>query len=398
VTTDTSALPLAGIRVIELGHSVAAPYAGLVLAELGAEVVKVERPGRGDDARGWGPPFLATDAGRVATTFLGLNRNKASIVVDLRSEEEREKLRRLAAKADVVIQNLKPGHASELGLGPDELLARNPALIYSSIWAFGSKGPLAELPGYDPLMQAFGGPMSVTGENGAPPVRSGTSMIDMGAGMWVVIGVLAALLRRQATGRGTRVDTSLYETALAWMVYHLPGFAATGESPGRHGSGVAMIVPYQVFRASDGDIVIGGGNDNLYAKLCRVLGHPEWIEDARFRTNGDRVVNRAEICGRIQQVVGTRTVLEWEHALRAVDVPCAPVQDMGQVARHPQTEALGILRKGADGLSYFGLPLLFDGRRPGRNEDAPAHGNATGMLSKGWQGKSAKALPGKRRK
>ena len=384
MTVSPTSLPLSGIRVIELGHSVAAPYAGLVLAELGAEVVKVEKPGKGDDARGWGPPFLTTETGRVSTTFLGLNRNKSSMSIDLRSETEREKLRKLAAEADVVIQNLKPGHASELGLGPEELCKRNPGLIYSSIWAFGSKGPMSGLPGYDPLMQAFGGPMSVTGENGAPPVRSGTSMIDMGAGMWIVIGVLSALLKRQATGQGARVDTSLYETALAWMVYHLPGYAATGESPGRHGSGVAMIVPYQVFRASDGDIVIGGGNDNLYAKLCRVLGHPEWIDDPKFKTNGDRVVNRADICARVQKVVSTRSVQQWEDVLRANDIPCAPVQDTGQVARHPQTEALGILRKGQDGLSYFGLPLLFDGERPGRNEDAPAHGDATRLLETGW--------------
>ena len=207
VTVTPASLPLSGIRVIELGHSVAAPYAGLVLAELGAEVVKVEKPGKGDDARGWGPPFLTTETGKVSTTFLGLNRNKASMSIDLRSEVEREKLRKLAAEADIVIQNLKPGHASELGLGPEELCKRNPGLIYSSIWAFGSKGPMSGLPGYDPLMQAFGGPMSVTGENGAPPVRSGTSMIDMGAGMWIVIGVLSALLKRQATGQGARVDT-----------------------------------------------------------------------------------------------------------------------------------------------------------------------------------------------
>lgn len=385
MTDAASSLPLAGIRVIELGHSVAAPYAGLVLAELGAEVVKVEKPGKGDDARGWGPPFIGEGSGRVSTTFLGLNRNKASMVIDLRSDAEREKLRQLAAEADVVIQNLKPGHATELGLGPEELCKRNPGLIYSSIWAFGSKGPMSSLPGYDPLMQAFGGPMSVTGENGAPPVRSGTSMIDMGAGMWIVIGVLSALLRRGKTGKGARVDTSLYETALAWMVYHLPGYAATGESPGRHGSGVAMIVPYQVFRGSDGDIVVGAGNDNLYAKLCKLLGHPEWIEDARFKTNGDRVLNRAAICGLIQTEFSKRTVAEWEKALRGVDIPCAPVQDTGQVARHPQTEALGILRKGANGLSYFGLPLLFDGERPSRNADAPPHGNATAMLTAGWK-------------
>jgi crotonobetainyl-CoA:carnitine CoA-transferase CaiB-like acyl-CoA transferase len=380
VTAPTAQLPLTGIRVVELGHSVAAPYAGLVLAELGAEVVKVEKPDKGDDARGWGPPFHEG----TATTFLALNRNKSSLTVDLRSKEQLARLADLIAEADVVVQNMKPGHAAKLGLGPDDLLKRNPRLIYTSIWAFGAKGPMAGLPGYDPLMQAFGGIMSVTGENGAPPVRVGTSIVDMGAGMWIVIGVLAALFRRAATGQGGRVDTSLFETALGWMFYHVPGFAATGEVPTRHGSGVAMIAPYQVFRACDGDIVIGAGNDRLFAKLARLLGHAEWADDPRYQTNGGRVVNRADICGRIQAIVATKPVAHWEAALRAADIPCAPVQGSDQVLAHPQTRAIEIVRKGAGSIEYFGLPLAFDGLRPGRNEPPPGLGQSKGMLEKGW--------------
>jgi crotonobetainyl-CoA:carnitine CoA-transferase CaiB-like acyl-CoA transferase len=356
-----------------------------VLAELGARVVKVEKPGKGDDARGWGPPFYED----LSTTFMSLNRNKSSIVVDLRDAGQIEKLRRLIDEADVVIQNLKPGLAGELGLGADELKARNPNLIYATIGAFGAKGPMSHLPGYDPLMQAFGGVMSVTGENGAPPVRVGTSMIDMGAGMWVVIGVLAALFQRSANGTGAKVDTSLFETALGWMVYHLPGYAATGEVPGRFGSGVAMICPYQVFRASDGDIVIGAGNDNLFAKLARLLGKPEWVEDPKYRTNGDRVRNRADICGKIQDEVGRQPVAHWEQALRAAGIPCAPVQATDQVMVHPQTEALGILRDGEGPLRYFGLPLAFDEARPGRNEPPPALGDSTSLLDTGWPARDA---------
>jgi crotonobetainyl-CoA:carnitine CoA-transferase CaiB-like acyl-CoA transferase len=387
VTTRPAALPLCGIRVIELGHNAAAPYAGLVLAELGAEVVKVEKPGKGDDARGWGPPFH----GDLATTFMALNRNKSSIVVDLRDEGQIEKLRRLIDGADVVIQNLKPGHAEELGLGAAALKARNPGLVYASIGAFGSAGPMSSLPGYDALMQAFGGVMSVTGENGAPPVRVGTSLIEMGSGMWVVIGVLAALFSRATArgGKGATVDTSLFETALGWMVYHLPGYAATGEVPTRHGSGVAMICPYQVFRASDGDIVIGAGNDNLFAKLARLLGHPDWIEDPKYRTNGDRVRNRADICGKIQDTVGSRTVAHWEAALRAVGIPCAPVQSTDQVLAHPQTRALGILRQGDGTVRYIGLPLAFDEERPDRNEPPPRLGDRTSLLDTGWPKRAA---------
>ena len=378
-------LPLTGVRIIELGHSVAAPYAGLVLAELGAEVIKIEKPGKGDDARGWGPPFHDG----VATTWLALNRNKSSVVVDLRNPAEREKLAALAADADVVIQNLKPGHASELGLGPEALMARNARLIYTSIWAFGAKGPMAELPGYDPLMQAFGGIMSVTGDEGRPPVRVGTSIIDMGAGMWIVIGVLSALLKRGVTGKGGLVETSLYETALGWMAYHVAGYAASGDVPKRFGSGVGMIAPYQVFSATDGDIVIGGGNDKLFGLIAGVLGHPEWASDPKYRTNGDRVVNRDDLCGRIQAIVGTKPVAHWEGVLRAKGVPCAPVQGMDQVLAHPQTHALDIVRGQAQNdIRYFGLPIAFDGARPERDEPAPALGDRTDILTSGWPKRS----------
>ena len=365
-------LPLDGMLVVELGHSVAAPYAALVLAELGPEVVKVEKPGHGDDARRWGPPFHEG----VSAVFKALNRNKRSIVADLRDASDVDKLKALIGRADVVIQNLRPGQVNELGLGPAEMCAANPRLVYATIGAFGAAGPLKDEPGYDPLMQAFGGMMSVTGENGRPPVRVGTSPIDMGAGMWVVTGVLSALLKRAMTGKGGEVVTSLYETALGWMLYHVASQAVTGEEPGRWGSGAAMIVPYQAFPTADGELVVAAGNDSLYRRVCEAIGMSELATDPRFVTNADRVKNRTVMLEILSERLRTKTRAEWAALLGAVGVPTAPVQGMGELAAHPQTQALGILR--GDGVPHgvrtIGLPLTFDGLRPDRDAAAPALG------------------------
>ena len=367
-------LPLDGVRVIEIGHSVAAPYAALVLAELGAEVVKVERPGAGDDARSWGDPVEG-----ASPTFHALNRLKRSVTLDLKSAEGRDMLCRLAAVSDVVIQNQKPGLAAALGLDAASLRALNPRLVYANIYAFGDRGPLAEKPGYDPLMQAFGGLMSVTGHPDQPSVRVGPSIIDCGTGMWVVIGVLAALLRRAATGQGSTVDTSLFETALGWMVYFVTILSATGRAPGKAGSGTVMICPYQIFQCADGELMIAAGNDTLFAKLCRTLGHPEWAADERFLHNPRRVQNRRVLIPLLEGQTVQRKLAELSTALDAAGVPHAPVQDMGQVAAHPQTQAVDIMRRDG-GLDFFGLPLRLDGARPDRNGAAPALGEANDWL------------------
>ena len=357
-----AALPLAGTRVIEIGHSVAAPYAALVLAELGAEVIKVERPGTGDDARGWGPPFV----GDTAAIFHALNRLKRSVTLDLKNPADITKLKHLSRLSDVVIQNLKPGLAERLGIGPEALAAENPRLVYASIHAFGREGPLKDRPGYDPLMQAFGGLMSVTGHPGAEPARIGPSIIDMGTGMWVAFAVMTALMRRAETGKGGVVDTSLFETALGWMTYFVTMWSASGKVPGKMGSGTLMIVPYQAFPTKDGYLLIGGANDALFARLSDALGHPEWAEDPRFRTNADRVAHREEIVGLITAETRRLTTEELGAKLDAVGVPNAPVHDTAQAAEHPQTAALGILRENpATGLRFFGLPFSLDGTRPG---------------------------------
>lgn len=370
-------LPLAGVTVIELGHSVAAPYAGEILADLGADVIKVEKSD-GDDARKWAPPYL----GSMSSTFQSLNRNKRSIVVNLRAPHELKALQTLILeKADVVIQNLRPGSIKEFGLDDETLRQKKPGIIYCNIGAFGAKGPLKDRPGYDPLMQAFAGLMSVTGEPNQRPVRVGTSIIDMAAGMWCVIGVLASLYERRQTHQGKKIDASLFETALAWMCYHAAGFQGSGELPTRQGSGAAMIVPYRGYETKDGFIVIAAGNNKLFASLADVLGHPEWKTDPRYLTNSDRVTNQKELYERIEEIVRKRTNAEWVVDLDRAGVPNAPMQTVQEVLDHPQTKALEILQESPNGdISLLGLPLSFDDKRPGFRCAPPALGEHTQQI------------------
>jgi len=368
-----SAKPLAGITVVEIGHSVAAPYAGLILSELGADVIKVENPKGGDYARGWGPPFW----NGTASAFHGLNRGKSGITVNFSDSEEAGRLRRLIIdRADAVIQNLRGGVMQGYGLGAAELTAAKPSLIYCDLGAFGEGGPMALKPGYDPLMQAFAGIMSVTGEGGdRPPIRVGVSIVDMGSGMWATIGILAALFERTRTGRGGAVATSLYETALAWMTVPLAGYAANGEVRRPHGSGTAEIAPYQCFPTRRGWLMIAAGNDNLYRRLCATLGRPDLGEDTRFLTNGDRVVNRGVLVPMIEEITRTWDIEELRAALDKAGIPNAPLQNVAQVTDHPQTHAVGILQGGPEGaLPTVGLPLAFDGERSSYERAAPELG------------------------
>ena len=369
--------PLDGIVVVEIGHSVAAPFAGHVLGDLGATVIKVENPEGGDDARKWGPPFWHG----AAFVFQALNRNKFSAAIDLKDDEQRAILRRfLIEKTDVVLQNMRPGLIGKLGL--DASLRRdNPRLIYCNLAAFGAKGPLVDRPGYDPLMQAFGGIMSVTGEEGGPPVRVGPSIVDVGTGMWAVIGILAALHRRDQTGEGCEIDTSLFETALSWVNTHAASYLASGKVPGRRGTEHAGMVPYKVFEASDGAVMIAAGNDNLFRRFAGAAGHPEWLDDARFATNPERVKNRDIVNAAIQAVIATRACANWVAALEEVGVPCAPLQTIDQVLDHPQTKALDILQTTPDGkMSLIGLPVSFDGQRPPLRRGPPALGADTDLI------------------
>jgi len=353
-------LPLDGITVLELGHNIAAPYAGEILGDLGADVIKVEKRD-GDDARKWAPPYWHG----TSAIYQSYNRNKRSVTVDLRDPEENARLKALIVeRVDVVVQNMRPGLVEQLGLDGPTLRRLKPELIYANLAAFGTSGPYRERPGYDPLMQAFAGLMSVTGEEGRPPVRVGTSIVDMGSGMWLTIGILSALVARAQTKQGCIVGTSLYETALAWMGHHAADYQASGKVPQRRASGVAQVVPSKVYATTDGYIMVAAGNDKLFVLLARVLGHPEWTQDPRFRTNPDRVHNHVELYRLIEEIIGKRSTADLAQALDAAGVPNAPVQSIDQALAHEQTKALGILQESPDGkLSLIGSPLSFDGER-----------------------------------
>ncbi len=365
--------------VVELGSSVAAPYAAQILSELGARVIKIEKP-QGDDARRWGPPFWEG----ASAFFQALNRNKDSVVCDLRDEGQRAALIDLiVSKADVVVQNLRPGHVEELGLDGQTLLALKPSLIYCNLGAFGQQGPLKSKPGYDPLMQAFGGIMSTTGEVGRPSVRVGASIVDMGTGMWSVIGILTALLNKRETGRGQCIDVSLYETATQWVSLLAAQFLASGELSPKQGSGAPGIVPYKAYQVLDGELVIAAGSDDLFRALSQALGHPEWAKDPRFLTNPDRVKHSKELYDMLDQVLVGQTSAHWQQVLEAQGVPCAPIQNLAQMLEHDQTKALGLVQEvSGTGMKFLGLPLSFNGVRPAPYGPPPK----LGQDSQAWLG------------
>jgi len=370
-------LPLADMKVVDVTTSIAGPYCAEILAALGAEVVKVERPDTGDDGRAWGPPFWNGES----AMFLSVNAGKRSLAVSLAEERGREIVLRLAAGADVFLQSLRPGLAGRLGLGPDLVRARNPRLVYCSIGAYGTQGPLSLEPGYDALMQAAGGLISMTGEPGRSGVRVGSSLIDMGTGIWAALGIVAALLERERTGEGTVVDTSLYETALGYIGYHLVGYLADGTVPTGQGTMFPMVAPYQVFPTRDGELMIAAGNDRLFALLCAVVDLPELVSDARFRTNPDRVGHREELVALLSERLRTRSTTEWRELLTAAGVPAAPVADVADVAASEQTKALGILQPVAHPsipeLRLAAVPLSFDGERAAHRSPPPLVGEHT---------------------
>jgi crotonobetainyl-CoA:carnitine CoA-transferase CaiB-like acyl-CoA transferase len=355
--------PLDGIRVVDVTASLAGPTCTQLLASLGADVVKIEPP-EGDHARAWGPPFIDG----MGALFFAANAGKRSVVLDLRRDVD--EVLRLVDGADVFVVSLRPGLAEELGLDGEALLGRNPRLVHCTIGAYGRNGPLADRPGYDPLMQAASGIMSVTGEPDGPPVRVGVSLVDFATGQWAAIGILAALAERERDGKGRTVDTSLYETSLYLMSSHIAAYAETGEPPGRHGSAFPLIAPYDLFQTSDGALMISAGSDALWTRLRGALGLPD---DARFHTNPDRVRNRAALTEAIADVLRTRTSSEWEAALTAAGVPVSPVRDVGEVVAHAQTQALGILQQLGAGTTVT-PPLSIDGERLRYPSPPPALG------------------------
>jgi crotonobetainyl-CoA:carnitine CoA-transferase CaiB-like acyl-CoA transferase len=369
-------LPLDGIRVIDVTTSLAGPYCTEVLAALGADVVKVEPPETGDEARTWGPPFWSGES----TLFLAMNAGKRSVSIDLR--RGRDVLLRLVDQADVFVQSLRPGLAEERGLGPDELRARNDRLVYCSIRSFGRSGPWQDRPGYDPLAQAAGGIISVTGEPGEPGVRVGVSLVDQGTGMWAACGILSALHERERTGIGHEVDVSLYETALGYMAYHLTGFLGDGLVPGCRGTSFPSIAPYQAFDVRDGRLMVAAGNDRLFAALADAVGLSELADDPRFRTNPDRVANREALTSLLEERFATADRSDWLERLSNAGVPAAPVQDVAEVVAAEQTEALGIVQElehaSIPDLKLPALPISVDGERVLHRSPPPELGAHTG--------------------
>jgi crotonobetainyl-CoA:carnitine CoA-transferase CaiB-like acyl-CoA transferase len=361
-------LPLARVRVIDVTSSLAGPYCTEILAALGADVIKIEHPQRGDESRAWGPAFWED----ASVMFYTANLSKRSLARDVK--RGRDVLLRLVDGADVFLQSLRPGTATRLGFGVEDLRAGNPRLVYCDIGAFGRTGPLRERPGYDPLLQAFGGLISVTGEPDRAGVRVGTSVVDQVTGMWAALGILAALY----AGGGRTVDVSLFETAVGLVPYQVTSYLRSGSVPGRHGTAFPLIAPYQVFRSRDGDVMIAAANDGLFERLCEAIGLPELLVDARFATNPDRLERREELAELIQARVGETPRDELLAQLAAAGVPASPVNDVGQVARHEQTAALGLIQESPE--PTVALPLSFDGRRALHRSPPPRLGEHTSEI------------------
>jgi len=334
----TGAGPLSGVLVVDLTRVLAGPFCTMVLADLGARVIKVEAPGRGDDARAIGP-FI----GDRSAYFMSLNRGKESIALDLKSADDRAIFEKLLERADVLVENFRPGAMERLGYGWDELHARFPRLIAASTSGFGQTGPYAERPAYDVVAQAMGGIMSLTGHPGGKPTRVGTSIGDITGGLFTAIGIQAALIERERSQLGQRVDVSLLDSQVAILENAIARYAVTGEVPGPIGSRHPSIAPFDAFATRDGYVVIAAGNDELFAKLCEAVGAPEWTDDERFRTNEQRNRNADALKAAIETILATRTTSAWLEILQRAQLPCGPLNDIAQLTQDPQVIARNML-------------------------------------------------------
>jgi len=391
--------PLSHVRVLDLSRVLAGPWAGQNLADLGAEVIKVERPKVGDDSRAFGPPWVRDGQGREtrdSAYFTSANRGKKSITVNVAKPQGQELVRALARECDVLIENYKHGDLARYGLGYDDLRVVNPRLVYCSVTGFGQTGPYRERPGYDFMIQGMGGMMSVTGEpDGAPgggPQRAGVPIADIITGMYASIAICAALANRAQTGQGQHLDLALLDSQIALLAYQNTNYFSTGKPPGRIGNLHPNIVPYQPFKTSDGEVIVACGNDNLFRKFCEAAGRPELAQDPRFATNGKRVENRVEMTRVIQEFFARKTTAEWLELLESAGVPNGPINNIAQVFEEPQVKARGVkieLEHTAAGkLPLVASPMRFSGTPLDYRLPPPLLGEHTDEVLRGLLGKS----------
>jgi crotonobetainyl-CoA:carnitine CoA-transferase CaiB-like acyl-CoA transferase len=388
--------PLSHVRVLDLSRVLAGPWAGQNLADLGAEVIKVERPKTGDDSRAFGPPWVKDGDGRDtrdSAYFTSANRGKKSMTLNIAAPQGQAIVRELAARCDVLIENYKHGDLARYGLAYEDLRRVNPGLIYCSLTGFGQTGPYRERPGYDFMIQGMGGMMSVTGEPDGAPQRAGVPVADIITGMYASIAICAALAHRAQTGAGQHLDLALLDSQIALLAYQNTNYFATGTPPRRIGNLHPNIVPYQPFRTADGDVIIACGNDNLYRKFCAAAGCPELAEDPRFASNGKRVENRAELTRLLAEVFRKRSTRDWVELLEAAGVPNGPINDIAQVFEEPQVKARGVRieLKHAAGtmLPMVASPMRFSETPLEYRQAPPLLGEHTEEVLRGLLGKSA---------
>ena len=323
---------LKGIKVLDLTRALAGPYCTMLLADYGAEVIKVELPGTGDDTRGWGPPFIQGES----AYFLSINRNKKSLTLDMKNPKSKDILERMIKQSDVLVENFRPGAADRLGLGYEQVKKLNPKIIYCSISGFGQDGPYRELPGFDQTLQGMGGMMSITGEPDGPPMKVGVAIADISGGMFAGFGIMLALFHREKTGKGQWVDTSLLDSQIAWLTYRAGEFFVSGKLPEKVGSGHPMIVPYQAFKAKDEYINIAVGNDQLWKRFCKVINMENIMDDPKFATNAKRVENRKELIAILSKIIETKTGAEWLKLLEDAGIPAGPIYTLDKLFSDPQ--------------------------------------------------------------
>jgi len=372
--------PLEGIKVLDLSRVLAGPWCTQLLADLGAEVIKIERPGTGDDTRHWGPPWHREGDERVAAYFLSCNRGKKSAAIDFARPEGAELVRKLAAQADVLVENFKVGGLAKFGLDAATLRAVNPRLVYASITGFGQDGPYADRAGYDFIIQGMGGMMSITGlpdgEPGGGPMRAGVAVADLFTGMYASVAILAALYRRERTGEGAHLDHALFDTQLAMLANQAENALISGEDPPRQGNTHPNIVPYQPFEAADQPIIIAVGNDRQFGRLAEICGHREWASDPRFATNEARVMHRSQIVALVSEAIRAKRAAEWLDQLEAAGIPAGPINSITQALAGVQAQHRQMVRTIA-GIPLVGSPIRLDGERADSDLPPPALGEHT---------------------